>query len=293
MSRGWTLRRTSRLLQPSRIDQTEWGPGSAGRLGHRPILEIGDLSIRLLLHREKTRSIREYIIRLLKGQKVGRDEFWPLREISFSVNPGETLGIVVPNGAGKSTLLKVIAGIIPPSVGRVGVQGRIAPLIELGAGFDPELTGRENVYFYGSLLGFSQKNLEARFGRIVEFAELEEFIDVPLRNYSAGMSARLGFAIATDVEPDLLLIDELFSVGDAAFQRKCEKRMASFRTKGVTIVLVSHDLDLIRDTCPRTLFLHHGRIAAIGPTDEVVAEYQRFSASSPHGERPRPHRQPY
>ncbi len=279
MSRGWNRGRTSRLLQPSRIDQTGWGPGSAGRLGHRPILEIGDLSICLLLHREQTRSIREYIIRLLKGKKVGRDEFWPLREISFSVNPGETLGIVGPNGAGKSTLLKVIAGIIPPSVGRVVVQGRIAPLIELRAGFDPELTGRENVYLYGSLLGFSQKNLEARFGRIVEFAELEEFIDVPLKNYSAGMSARLGFAIATDVEPDLLLIDELFSVGDAAFQKKCDARMESFKARGVTIVLVSHDLNLIRETCFRTLFLHHGRINAIGPTDEVVAEYQKFSAS--------------
>lgn len=233
------------------------------------------------------------MIRLLKGQKVGRDEFWPLREISFSVNPGETLGIVGPNGAGKSTLLKVIAGIIPPSVGRVVVRGRIAPLIELGAGFDPELTGRENVYLYGSLLGFSQKKLERRFAGIVEFAELEEFIDVPLKNYSVGMSARLGFAIATDVEPDLLLIDELFSVGDATFKKKCEKRMESFKAKGVTIVLVSHALDLIRDTCPRTIFLHRGRIAAVGPTDEVVPEYERFSGKSPHGERPRPHRQPH
>jgi ABC-2 type transport system ATP-binding protein len=242
-------------------------------------LEIEDLSIRLLLHRERTRSIREYVIRLLKRRQAKRDEFWPLREVSFAVDSGERLGIIGPNGAGKSTLLKVIAGIIPPSVGRVVVRGRIAPLIELGAGFDPYLTGRENVFLYGSLLGFPQRELERRFDRIVKFAELEEFIDVPLMNYSVGMSARLGFAIATDVEPDLLLLDEVFSVGDAAFQQKCEARMEGFKAKGVTILLVSHDLDLIRKACSRTLFLHHGRMVAIGPTDEVIAEYRRFTGS--------------
>jgi ABC-2 type transport system ATP-binding protein len=168
---------------------------------------------------------------------------------------------------------------MPPSTGRVVVQGKIAPLIELGAGFDPQLTGRENIYLYGSLLGFSQRDLEGRFDRIVEFAEMEEFIDVPLKNYSVGMSARLGFAIATDVEPNLLLIDEVFAVGDAAFKKKCEKRMGLFKEKGVTILLVSHNLDLIRETCSRTLFLNHGRIVALGPTDGVVAEYQKFTDS--------------
>jgi ABC-type polysaccharide/polyol phosphate transport system ATPase subunit len=215
----------------------------------------------------------------LKRQTKGRDEFWPLREVSFSVDPGEIFGIIGANGAGKSTLLKVIAGIIPPSVGRVVVRGRIAPLIELGAGFDPFLTGRENIFLYGSLLGFSQKELERRFDRIVRFAELEEFIDVPLMNYSVGMSARLGFAIATDVEPDLLLIDELFSVGDAAFKKKCEERMESFKANGVTIVLVSHDLTLIQETCQRAMWLHHGQAAATGSADKVVAEYRKFSAS--------------
>ena len=268
----------SRLLQPTGFDQAKQDR-SPIRSNYRPVLEIQDLSIRLLLHRERRRSIREYVIRLLKGRRVERDEFWPLREVSFAVDSGERLGIIGPNGAGKSTLLKVIAGIIPPSVGRVVVRGRIAPLIELGAGFDPYLTGRENVFLYGSLLGFPQRELERRFDHIVKFAELEEFIDVPLMNYSAGMSTRLGFAIATDVEPDLLLLDEVFSVGDAAFQQKCEARMEGFKAKGVTILLVSHDLDLIRKTCSRTLFLHHGRMVAIGPTDEVVAEYQRFSSS--------------
>ena len=223
-------------------------------------------------------SIREYAIRMLKRRTGGRDEFWPLREVSFTVDPGEIFGIIGANGAGKSTLLKVIAGIIPPSIGSVIVRGRIAPLIELGAGFDSFLTGRENIFLYGSLLGFSQKELEKRFDRIVKFAELEEFIDVPLMNYSVGMSARLGFAIATDVEPDLLLIDELFSVGDAAFKQKCEGRMETFKAKGVTIVLVSHDLKLIQETCQRALCLHHGQVVAIGPTDKIAAEYQKFSA---------------
>ena len=281
MSRGWKLGQASRLLHLPGVDQATQGLASNRHLGGPPVLEIQGLSIRLLLHREGTRSIREFVIRILKkGRRVERDQFCPLREVSFVANGGERLGIIGPNGAGKSTLLKVIAGIIPPSVGRVVVRGRIAPLIELGAGFDPYLTGRENVFLYGSLLGFPQKELERRFDRIVKFAELEEFIDVPLMNYSVGMSTRLGFAIATDVEPDLLLLDEVFSVGDAAFQRKCEARMEAFKAKGVTILLVSHNMKLIREICSRTLFLQHGRVVAIGPTNDVVAEYERFSAKS-------------
>jgi ABC-2 type transport system ATP-binding protein len=269
-----------RLLQRPRDEQATQDPAPI-LSNDRPVLEIQDLSIHLLLHRERTTSIREYVIRMLKRRRVERDEFWPLREVSFAVHGGERLGIIGPNGAGKSTLLKVISGIIPPSVGRVVVRGRIAPLIELGAGFDPYLTGRENVFLYGSLLGFPQKELERRFDRIVKFAELEEFIDVPLMNYSVGMSTRLGFAIATDVEPDLLLLDEVFSVGDAAFKQKCEARMEGFKAEGVTILLVSHDMDLIRETCSRAVFLQRGRVVAIGPTDDVVAEYERFSGTSP------------
>ena len=283
MFRGGKLGRASRFLQPPGVDLATQEHASICHLSDRPVVEIQDLSICLLLHREQTRSILEYMIRSLKGRRVERDEFWPLREVSFAVDSGERLGIIGPNGAGKSTLLKVIAGIIPPSLGRVVVRGRIAPLIELGAGFDPYLTGRENIFLYGSLLGFPQKELERRFDRIVKFAELEEFIDVPLMNYSVGMSARLGFAIATDVEPDLLLLDEVFSVGDAAFQKKCAARMEGFKAKGVTILLVSHDLNLIRNACARTLFLHQGRIVAIGPTDEVVTEYERFSGTSSAG----------
>jgi ABC-type polysaccharide/polyol phosphate transport system ATPase subunit len=260
------------------VNPTELSLPSA-QAGDSPVLAVENLSIRLLLHQERTRSLRDSAIRLLRGRTKKRDEFWPLRDVSFSVDPGEILGIIGANGAGKSTLLKVIAGVIPPSVGKVVVRGRIAPLIELGAGFDSFLTGRENIFLYGSLLGFSQKELERRFDRIVRFAELEEFIDVPLMNYSVGMSARLGFAIATDVEPDLLLIDELFSVGDAAFQKKCEGRMESFKAKGVTIVLVSHNLKLIQATCQTAIWLHHGQVAASGLADKVVAEYQKFSAA--------------
>ncbi len=280
MSEGHAAGRTSQLVQAlETVSLPETLPPSA-QAGCSPVLAIENLSIRLLLHQERTRSLRDFAIRLLKGRTKKRDEFWPLRDVSFAVEPGEIFGIVGSNGAGKSTLLKVIAGIIPPSVGRVVVRGRIAPLIELGAGFDSFLTGRENIFLYGALLGFSQKELERRFDRIVKFAELEEFIDVPLMNYSVGMSARLGFAIATDVEPDLLLIDELFSVGDAAFKTKCEGRMESFKAKGVTIILVSHDLNLIQTTCRRAIWLHHGQISAAGPADKVVAEYRKFSASS-------------
>lgn len=280
MSEGPATGRMSRLAGTLETPNlTTISPPSA-QVDCSPVLAVDHLSIRLLLHQERTRSLRDSAIRLLKGRIKQRDEFWPLRDVSFSVDPGEILGIIGANGAGKSTLLKVIAGIIPPSVGRVVVRGRIAPLIELGAGFDSFLTGRENIFLYGSLLGFSQKDLETRFDRIVRFAELEEFIDVPLMNYSVGMSARLGFAIATDVQPDLLLIDELFSVGDAAFKEKCEGRMESFKAKGVTIVLVSHDLKLIGSTCRKVVWLHHGRIAAAGPADQAVVEYQKFSASS-------------
>ncbi len=283
MSESGNPGRTSRPDHAAAIVEGPPPPGSPGRLAPPPVLEIDGLAVRLARQREPTRSIREYVIRLMKGRRIEREEFWPVRDVSLTVREGEILGIIGPNGAGKSTLLKVIAGIIPPSTGVVVARGRIAPLIELGAGFDAELTGRENIFLYGALLGFSPGDLEARFARIVEFAEMAAFIDVPLKNYSVGMSARLGFAIATDVKPDLLLMDEIFSVGDAPFQKKCEARMEAFRAKGVAMLLVSHDLDLIRETCHRTLFLKYGRPVALGPTGDVVAEYQRFIGSGSSG----------
>ena len=243
----------------------------------RPIVTLENLSLRLELHRERVTSLREYLVRFVKRQRVPRDEFWPLREVTFHIDAGEVFGIVGQNGAGKSTLLRVIAGIIKPTLGNVEVNGRVAPLIELGAGFDPEMTGRENVFLYGALLGFSNRRMLQKMDEIMQFAELEEFADVPLKNYSSGMIARLGFAIATDVETDLLLVDEVLSVGDEAFKRKCAERINTFRDNGVAIVFVSHSLTHVESMCSRAMWIDHGRIKAIGPAREVTAAYAKAS----------------
>jgi ABC-2 type transport system ATP-binding protein len=237
------------------------------------ILKLEDVSVRVRLQRERVDSLREYFIRLVKGKPISSDEFWPLRNISFEVDRGEVFGVIGQNGAGKSTLLRVIAGIIKPTTGRVEVHGRVAPLIELGAGFDPEMTGRENILLYGALLGFPTARLKKRLGHIISFAELEDFADVPLKNYSSGMAARLAFAIATDVDADLLLIDEVLSVGDMAFAKKCEERINEFRKRGVSIILVSHSLSDIKGICSRAAWLEHGQIKAIGPATEVADRY--------------------
>jgi len=264
MSKAFELKRQSGL------------PGAVA--ADHPVLSVKDLSVRLLLHRERITSIREYTIHLLKRRRrAEKDEFWPLRDINFDVGSGEVFGIIGPNGAGKSTLLRVIAGIVRPTQGRVETRGRIAPLIELGAGFDSEMTGRENIFLYGSMLGFSTKRLMGRLKDIVEFSEMGEFLDVPLKNYSSGMAARLAFAVATDVDPDILLIDELLSVGDAAFAKKCSERIESFRERGVSIVIVSHSLRSISMLCSRAAWLDHGRIRMIGPADEVAEKYEEFS----------------
>lgn len=259
---------------------TDWPKEASPAVANCPapgegVLTVRNLSVRLSLQRERVTSIREYVIRLLKGQRVKSEEFWPLQNISFEVGAGEVFGIVGPNGAGKSTLLRVIAGIIKPTKGTVKAEGRIAPLIELGAGFDPEMTGRENLYLYGSLLGFSSKRIGSRLADIIAFSELEEFLDVPLKNYSSGMTARLAFAVATDVDPDLLLIDELLSVGDAAFSKKCRQRIQEFRERGVSILIVSHNLSSIKEMCSRVAWIDHGRLKMIGPAQDVAAEYQK------------------
>lgn len=266
---------------------TEWPKDPIPDLGNslacaENVLTVRNLSVRLSLQRERVTSIREYMIRLAKGQRVKTEEFWPLQNISFEVGAGEVFGIVGPNGAGKSTLLRVIAGIIKPTRGMVRTEGRIAPLIELGAGFDPEMTGRENLYLYGSLLGFSSKRIKGRLADIISFSELEEFLDVPLKNYSSGMTARLAFAVATDVDPDLLLIDELLSVGDASFSMKCQQRIAEFRERGVSILIVSHNLNSIKEMCSRVAWIDHGKLKMIGPASDVAAEYgKQYGLTAP------------
>ncbi|MDI6693665.1 MAG: ABC transporter ATP-binding protein [Anaerolineales bacterium] len=226
---------------------------------------------------ERIPSIKEYTIRWLQG-KIKHREFWALQEVNLSVMKGETLGLIGNNGAGKSTLLKLIARVLRPTIGRVLVRGNVAPLLEYGAGFHPELTGRENIYLNGALLGYSRKQMEEKFERIVDFAELWDFIDAPLRTYSSGMWARLGFAVATDVQPDILIVDEVLSVGDEAFQRKSADRMQEFRNRGATVLLVSHNMNLIEEMCQRAAWLDHGRLRAVGKPDEVIQAYRRSQA---------------
>jgi homopolymeric O-antigen transport system ATP-binding protein len=219
-------------------------------------------------------SVKDYTIRRVKGQITFTD-FWALRNVTFDIRRGETLGIIGPNGAGKSTLLKLVARVLRPTSGRVWVRGRVAPLLELGAGFDHELTGRENVFLNGAILGYRLDDIAARFDRIVDFAGVREFIDMPLRTYSTGMIARLGFAVATDARPDILLVDEILSVGDADFQRKSAERMHRLRSEGDAVLFVSHNLDAIRAHCHRVAWLHDGRLREVGPVETVVPHYER------------------
>ena len=203
------------------------------------VIEVENLSIRYNKSSERVDNIKEYIIRRLKGQ-MKFEEFWALKDISFSIGKGETVGIIGLNGSGKSTLLKVIAGVLRPAKGQVRVRGTVAPLIELGAGFDPDLSARENIFLNGAVLGYSRKQMQNLFEEIVDFSELRDFLDVPVKNYSSGMQARLGFSIATAIIPDVLIVDEVLGVGDHKFQKKCHKRMQEIIASGATVLFVSH-----------------------------------------------------
>lgn len=237
-------------------------------------VRLSEVSVRFQVPTEQVGTLKEYVIRGLQGRRISYRKFWALRDINLRVRRGESLGIIGRNGAGKSTLLKVIARVLRPTTGRVQVRGNVAPLIGLGAGFHPELTGRENVALNGAMLGFSRGQMEEKFDRIVEFAELGPFIDAALRSYSSGMVMRLGFAVATEVHPDILIIDEVLAVGDEAFREKCRARMAAFRDEGTTILFVSHALDSIRSTCDRAIWVEEGRIRQWGPVGEVVEAYR-------------------
>ncbi|MDR5708486.1 MAG: ABC transporter ATP-binding protein [Armatimonadota bacterium] len=224
------------------------------------------------------RSLRDDLVTLLTpwSWTKRREAFWALREVSFEVEQGQALGIIGPNGSGKSTTLKLIARITHPTEGTLRIRGRVGALIEVGAGIHPELTGRENIYVYGSILGLRGREIRRRFEEIVEFAEIGSFVDTPVKHYSSGMQVRLGFAVAAHMDVDVLLVDEVLAVGDAAFQSKCLRRIRELRDQGVTILLVSHQLANVQRICPQTLLLLHGRVAARGPTPEVIAEYYRY-----------------
>lgn len=222
------------------------------------VLKVEDATVVYKVTRERISSLKEYVIRRIRREVV-LEEFAALDGVSLDLRQGEVFGILGRNGAGKSTLLKLIARVLRPTAGRVWVKGHVAPLLEMGAGFHPELTGRENVFLYGTLLGFTRQEMEQKFDGIVDFAELWDFIDAPLRTYSTGMVTRLGFSIATDIQPDILIVDEILGVGDEAFQRKSRERMMSFREQGATVILVTHSSDLMRSMCDRAAWLEHGR----------------------------------
>jgi len=248
-------------------------PAPAAPLIGEPLIRLDNVSVLYRVPRERIHSFKEYAIRWLRRQ-VAYNEFWALKDVSLEVRRGEVFGIIGPNGAGKSTLLKVVARVLRPTTGRVRVRGRVAPLLELGAGFDMELTGRENVFLNGAVLGYSRRDIAERFDRIVDFAGVREFIDAPLRTYSSGMVVRLGFAVATDVQPEVLIVDEVLGVGDAEFQRKSSARIEAFREANTTILMVSHSLEAVTQMCKRAAWIEHGVIRSIGPAPDVVADYQ-------------------
>lgn len=236
-------------------------------------LKLEAVSVCYRLPRERILSFKEFALHWIRG-RVRYQDLWALREATFDAKRGETLGIVGANGAGKSTLLKCIAGVLQPTEGRVRVWGRVVPLIELGAGFELELTGRENTFLNGAILGFSQAEVRERLDDIIAFAELGEFIDAPLRTYSSGMVARLAFSVATHSKPEVLIIDEVLAVGDAAFQKRSFDRILSFRDSGTTILLVSHDVKAVATLCHRVVWLDHGRVRKVGSASEVLPEYR-------------------
>ena len=238
-------------------------------------IEVDNVSMKFNLSREKVDSLKDYIFKTIK-REIQYNEFWALKNVSFSVEKGDRVGILGLNGAGKSTLLKVISGVFKPTEGHVDKHGKMVPLLELGAGFDPQYTGKENIYLYGAMLGYTKKFIDSKYDEIVEFSELQKFMDVPVKNYSSGMKSRLGFSIATVVEPKILILDEVLSVGDAKFRKKSEKKIMSMFDSGVTVLIVSHSLEQVQRLCNKAMILEKGKLIAYGDIDPISEQYSKM-----------------
>ena len=236
-------------------------------------VEVENVSMRFNLARERVDNLKEWFVRKLRGNHTAVDEFWALRDISLTIPKGDSFALIGSNGSGKSTLLKIISGILTPTTGRVEINGSIAPLIELGAGFDMELTGRENIFLNGAVLGHSKKMMLEKYDEIMDFSELKEFEDVPVKNYSSGMLARLGFSIATIVKPDILIVDEILAVGDQAFQNKCHKRMEDMMSGGTTVILVSHSEADVKRICKHAAWINKSRLMFVGDSEKALKKY--------------------
>ena len=239
------------------------------------IIKVNDVSMRFRLTKDKIQSLKEYVLAIMK-RELQYEDFWVFKNVSFEVNRGEVVGIIGRNGAGKSTLLKIIAGVLKPTTGSVELEGNVVPMLELGSGFDPEVSGRENIYLHGSILGYSEEFLNQKYDEILEFSELEKFIDSPIRNYSSGMLMRLAFSIATVVQPEILIVDEILAVGDEEFQRTSKARMLELMGGGTTVLFVSHSIGQIREMCNRVVWLENGEVRKIGETAEVCDAYRDF-----------------
>lgn len=239
-------------------------------------VRVSNVGMRFQLNHERVDNLKEYVIKFLR-RDLKYNEFWALKEVDFEIKKGERWGVLGLNGSGKSTLLKVVSGVLKPSVGSLETNGTIAPLLELGAGFNREYTGRENIYLYGAVLGYSKEFLEEKIDEIIDFSGLGAFIEVPIKNYSSGMRARLGFSIATVVEPDILILDEVLSVGDKKFRKKSENKVMSMFDKGVTVMFVSHSLEQVMRICDHAIILDGGRLIAKGPVDEVASIYRNMT----------------
>ena len=242
-------------------------------MSKKTMIEVSDVTMRFRLNNDRILSLKEFVTTALRG-KLQYNDFTALEHVSFTVKKGETLGLIGRNGAGKSTLLKVISGILKPTEGSVVCHGNVVPMLELGSGFDMDLNGRENIFLNGAILGYSEEYLKSKYEEIVDFSELGQFIEVPIRNYSSGMLARLAFSVASVVNPEILIVDEILSVGDAGFQEKSRKRMLELMGGGTTVLFVSHSLDQIREMCGRVIWLEHGQVKASGRAEEICNAYE-------------------